>query len=135
MAKLPAEVIRRVPRNWMANTVAWARGRKRADLDRTRLALQQAIAAAEAEGGDVRLSPEFARTLATELEYVKRSPGRPVASIGQELRHERLRQEYWDMRQRGVSELEARAEVTRQANAEGELVSEEAVKKWVHGGG
>ena len=115
----------------MANAIAWARGRKRADPERTRWALWQAIAAAETEGGDVRLSAEFARTLAAELEHVQRGAGRPVASIDHELRQERLRREYHDMRRRGVSQREALAALTREVQAEGEPVSEEAVKKWV----
>jgi hypothetical protein len=58
-----------------------------------------------------------------------------VASIEAEHRNERLRREYQDMRARGVSQREALAELTREVQADGEPVSEEAVKKWVQGDG
>jgi hypothetical protein len=119
----------------MGNAVAWARGRKRADPERTRWALWQAIAAAEQDGGDVRLSPAFARTLAAELDHLPRPNGRPVASVDHELRQERLRREYREMRAQGVPQTQALAELTREVRAEGQPVSEEAVKKWVQGDG
>ena len=130
MAKLPAQDFARHLMDW---AVTWARGRKRADFERTRWALHQAIAAAEADGTDVRLTPEFARTLAAELEHVKRSPGRPVTSVAEEFRNDCLRADYHEMRARGVSQRDALTALTRDVQAKGACVSEEAVKKWVRG--
>mgnify|MGYP006275904167 CR=1 FL=1 len=109
------------------------RGKKRADADRLKLALDFAISEAEETGGQVTLSLPYARLLRCELEYLPKPKGGQLPSMDEMSLRRWVRNRYEQMMAAGVDQNTAFETLRNELKAEDQRnMTEENIRKWVY---
>lgn len=131
MKEQMARVQRRFKRLLMRDAVK-VRGKKRADPDRVKGALDFAITEAETSGNEVTISQDFARLLRSELDHLPNPRGAPKPSIDEMAMRRWARNRYEQLREQDVPSTEAYLLIKDELADVGRYMEVENVKQWIY---